>query len=69
MTPRWVTRRRSPSLLTRALRLLIYVMVPIAVLTAVIRQPVVEILFGSGRIRPADLELIAVTLDGLPRRA
>ena len=50
------------SLLTRALRLLIYVMVPIAVLTAVIRQPVVEILFGSGRIRPADLELIAVTL-------
>ena len=50
------------SLLTRALRLLIYVMVPIAVLTAVIRQPVVEILFGSGRIRPADLDLIAVTL-------
>ena len=37
-------------------------MVPIAVLTAVIRQPVVEILFGSGRIRPADLDLIAVTL-------
>ena len=50
------------SLLTRALRLLIYVMVPIAVLTAVIRQPVVEILFGSGRIGPADLDLIAVTL-------
>jgi len=50
------------SLLTRALRLLIYVMVPIAVLTAVVRQPVVQILFGSGRIRPDDLDLIAVTL-------
>ena len=40
-------RRRSPALLTRALRLLVYVMVPIAVLTAVVRQPVVEILFGE----------------------
>jgi putative peptidoglycan lipid II flippase len=50
------------SLLTRALRLLIYVMVPIAILTAVIRQPVVDSLFGGGHIRPADLDLIAVTL-------
>src|SRR3954454_4476091 len=49
-------------LLTRGLRLLIYVMVPIAVLSAVARDPLVEILFGSGRIRPADLEIIAVTL-------
>jgi putative peptidoglycan lipid II flippase len=49
-------------LLTRGLRLLIYVMVPIAVLSAVARDPIVEILFGSGRIRPADLEIIAVTL-------
>ena len=50
------------ALLTRALRLLIYVMIPIAVLGSVVRLPVVEILFGSGRIRPADLDLIAVTL-------
>ena len=49
-------------LLTRGLRLLIYVMVPIAVLSAVARGPIVEILFGSGRIREADLDIIAVTL-------
>ncbi|OGO57266.1 MAG: murein biosynthesis integral membrane protein MurJ [Chloroflexi bacterium RBG_16_69_14] len=49
-------------LLTRALRLLVYVMIPIAVLAAVVRLPVVEILFGSGKISPADLDLIAVTL-------
>ena len=49
-------------LLTRALRLLIYVMVPISVLTAVARQPFVEILFGSGRISRSDLDLIALTL-------
>ena len=52
------------SLLTRALRLLVYVMVPIAVLTAVVRQPVVEILFGGGKIDQADLDLIAITLVG-----
>jgi putative peptidoglycan lipid II flippase len=51
-------------LLTRALRLLVYVMVPIAVLTAVVRRPVVEILFGGGRLSGADLDLIAVTLAG-----
>ena len=39
-------------------------MVPIAVLTAVVRQPVVEILFGGGKIDQADLDLIAVTLVG-----
>ena len=61
-TPRSGREASFAGLLTRALRLLIYVMVPIAVLTAVVRQPVVEILFGSGRIRPADLDLIAVTL-------
>ena len=38
-------------LLTRALRLLIYVMVPIAVFAAVAREPIVTVLFGSGRIR------------------
>ena len=52
------------ALLTRALRLLIYVMIPIAVFAAVAREPIVEILFGSGKIRPADLDLIAVTLVG-----
>lgn len=49
-------------LLTRALRLLVYVMVPIAVLGAILRVPVVEILYGSGKIGPDDLELIGVTL-------
>ena len=49
-------------LLTRALRLLMYVMVPIAILTGVLRQQVVEILFGSERVSPADLDLIATTL-------
>src|SRR4029077_8751107 len=49
-------------LLTRALRLLIFVMVPIAFLTAVVRAPVVEILFGGGQISASDLDLIAVTL-------
>jgi putative peptidoglycan lipid II flippase len=52
------------SLLTRALRLLVYVMVPIAVLAAVARQPIVEALFSGGRIRQEDLDLIAVTLVG-----
>jgi putative peptidoglycan lipid II flippase len=51
-------------LLTRALRLLIYVMVPIAFLTAVVREPAVEILFGGGHISAADLDLIALTLVG-----
>lgn len=50
------------SLLTRALRLLVYVMVPISILTAVVRRPVVEILFGGGKIPQADLDLVAATL-------
>jgi putative peptidoglycan lipid II flippase len=50
------------SLLTRALRLLIYVMVPITAVTIILRQPVVEMLFGSGRISQPDLDLIAATL-------
>ena len=61
------------TLLTRALRLLIYVMVPIGVLTAVVRKPVVEVLFGTGQISQDDLGLIAVTLTaflvGLPAHA
>jgi putative peptidoglycan lipid II flippase len=50
------------SLLTRALRLLVYVMVPITAVTIILRQPVVEVLFGSGKIAQADLDLIAATL-------
>jgi putative peptidoglycan lipid II flippase len=50
------------TVLTRALRLLVYVMVPITALTVIVRQPVVEILFGGGRISQPDLDLIASTL-------
>ncbi len=52
------------SLVTRALRLLIYVMVPISVLMGILRQPVVEFLFGGGSILPRDLDLTALTLVG-----
>ena len=56
------------TLLTRALRLLVYVMVPITALTVIVRQPVVEILFGSGKISQPNLDLIAdfVLRDQLP---
>ncbi len=37
-------------------------MVPIGVLTSIVRRPIVEILFGAGKIAPEDLDLIAVTL-------
>jgi putative peptidoglycan lipid II flippase len=50
------------ALLTRALRLLAYVMIPIAALTAVVRDPLVETLFGGGTISPTDLDLVALTL-------
>ena len=50
------------ALLTRALRLLVYVMVPIAMLTAVLRQQLVDLLFGGSRISDQDLALIATTL-------
>ena len=50
------------SLLTRALRLLLYVMIPIAVFLTVVRQPFTELLFGHGKISQADLDLIALTL-------
>ncbi len=50
------------TLLTRALRLLVYVMVPITALTVIVRQPIVEILFGSGKISQPNLDLIASTL-------
>jgi putative peptidoglycan lipid II flippase len=49
-------------LLTRAVRLLVFVMIPIAALAAVLRHELVELLFGGGRLGPADLDLIATTL-------
>ncbi len=48
--------------LTRALRLLLFAMIPIAALAAVLRRELVELLFGGGRLGPADLDLIATTL-------
>ena len=49
-------------LLTKAIRLLLYVMIPIAALAAVLRHELVGILFGGGRIGDADLDRIATTL-------
>jgi putative peptidoglycan lipid II flippase len=49
-------------LLTRALRLLLFVMLPITGLTAVLRRELVDLLFGGGRIGEADLERISTTL-------
>jgi putative peptidoglycan lipid II flippase len=49
-------------LLTRSLRLILFVMVPIAGLLAVLRREVVDLLFGGGKIGEVDLALIATTL-------
>ncbi len=49
-------------LLTKALRLLVYAMIPIAGLVAVLRRPLIDILFGGGRISDPDLDRIATTL-------
>jgi putative peptidoglycan lipid II flippase len=49
-------------LLTRSLRLILFVMVPIAGLLGVLRREVVDLLFGGGKIGEADLALIATTL-------
>ena len=60
-------------LVTRAARLLLFVMIPIAGLLALLRAEVVGVLFGGGRIGPSDLETIATTLAwfliGLPAHA
>ena len=50
------------ALLTHALRLILYVMIPIAGLTAVLRQELVDLLFGGGQIDETGLVLIATTL-------
>jgi putative peptidoglycan lipid II flippase len=50
------------ALLTRALRLLVFVMIPIGGLGAVLRHELTDLLFGGGRLGAADLDLIASTL-------
>jgi putative peptidoglycan lipid II flippase len=49
-------------LVSRALRLLLFVMVPIAGLGIVLADAVVEVLFGGGRTDSRTLDLISVTL-------
>jgi putative peptidoglycan lipid II flippase len=50
------------ALLAKALRLLLYAMIPIAGLVGVLRRPIVDILFGGGKISEPDLDRIATTL-------
>lgn len=50
-------------LLTRSIRLILFVMVPIAGLLAVLGDRVVDLLFGGGQIADEDLSRIAVTLS------
>ncbi len=50
------------AMLTRALRLLVYVMVPIGALFAILRQQVVSLLFDDGSYGEAALALTAATL-------
>jgi putative peptidoglycan lipid II flippase len=50
------------ALLTRALRLLLYVMFPIGGLLAILRRQVVTLLFGYGRFDAAAIDLTANTL-------
>ncbi len=48
-------------LLTRALRLIVFVMVPITALAMVLRRPIVAMLFGYGRFDERAIELTAGT--------
>ncbi len=61
------------SMVTRAVRLLLFVLIPIAALGIVLRAPVVELLFGYGRFDAAAVERTAATLAlfllGLPAHA
>jgi putative peptidoglycan lipid II flippase len=50
------------SLVSRALRLLLFVMIPIAGIGFVLAGATVDVVFGGGRTDPATLGLIAVTL-------
>lgn len=53
-------RARFTTLVTRALRLLVFVMLPIAVIAAILRTEAVALLFGS--FEPGAIELTAATL-------
>jgi putative peptidoglycan lipid II flippase len=61
------------SMVTRAVRLLLFVLIPIAALGIVLRAPVVELLFAYGRFDAAAVERTAATLAlfllGLPAHA
>ncbi|MEO8208203.1 MAG: murein biosynthesis integral membrane protein MurJ [Chloroflexota bacterium] len=61
------------SLVTRAVRLLIFVMVPLAALGMALRVPMVELLFGYGRFDRDAIEgtagILAAFLFGLPAHA
>jgi putative peptidoglycan lipid II flippase len=50
-------------LVSRALRLLVFVMVPIAGVGIVLARPLVEVVFGGDDTAPRTLELIALTLQ------
>jgi putative peptidoglycan lipid II flippase len=50
-------------LLTRSIRLILFVMIPTAGLLAVLNHRVVDLLFGGGQIADRDLALIAETLS------
>lgn len=60
-------------MVTRAVRLIIFAMIPIAALGIVLRAPVVELLFGYGKFDVASIERTAATLAlfllGLPAHA
>lgn len=61
------------ALVTRSVRLLVFVMVPITTIGIALRVPVVELLFGYGKFEAADIERTATTLAafllGLPAHA
>ncbi len=61
------------ALVTRSVRLLVFVMVPVAALGIALRTPVVELLFGYGKFDAADIDRTAATLAafllGLPAHA
>ncbi|MEO8462636.1 MAG: lipid II flippase MurJ, partial [Chloroflexota bacterium] len=61
------------SLVTRAVRLLVFVMVPIVALGIALRVPMVELLFGYGRFDRVAIEgtaaVLAAFLFGLPAHA
>jgi putative peptidoglycan lipid II flippase len=60
-------------LITRSVRLLLFVMLPIAALGMVLRRDIVILLFGHGQFTPRDIQLTADTLfaflAGLPAHA